>query len=324
MQNLFKLFFLSMLLWGFQARAQKLHLMVVADVADQEVGKAIQQSLRQITHKVENIARQIDFRLKTHLLTKERFSKAGVKRAIANLSSSSQDIVFFYFIGHGFRYPGQIDNYPVLLLGKAKQDNPKQVGLRFRQVVTLLKTKKARLRIIVAEACNATKLAGTLSVNIAQDGFKSLGTYGYGIQANYQRMFLAAKGDIVVTSCDKGQYSWVDDNHGGLFCKALFNSIEKQLTDMNAVTSDNMWLNALQDTRKLTSELAMRSRGQKQQQPQYNINLANTRSLGAQSHTPSKGEEALKKAIEYWRKAAAKGDKTALERLKKYAQDGND
>ena len=134
----------------------------------------------------------------------ERTSPENCKDVIKNLACEPEDIIVFYYLGHGARSIDDKSRFPQMWL--AQDDEEECISLE--ELHKELRKKGARLTISIAMCCNSydegldTKEGMAFSVN---RGHSSVQTNAVN---NIQQLFLKNKGDIIVSSSDKGQPSW--------------------------------------------------------------------------------------------------------------------
>ena len=137
-----------------------------------------------------------------------RTTPENCKRAVERLTSRPEDIIVFYYIGHGAHSAfEQKDPYPQMAL--ANFDESKNIPLSW--VHRVLKSKGARLTATIGMCCNSldnqvsAKVAPTFSANYGNCKLNSTQL------AAIQDMFLEYKGDFILASSKKGQSSYPGD-----------------------------------------------------------------------------------------------------------------
>ena len=67
------------------------------------------------------------------------------------------DIVVFYYSGHGFRYPGDASEYPRMWLKTAQDKNPRTTNLRMEEdIYDRIIKMGAGVNIVLSDCCNTT------------------------------------------------------------------------------------------------------------------------------------------------------------------------
>ena len=133
-------------------------------------------------------------------------SPENCKKAVQNLSVEPDDIIMFYYIGHGGRPEGQDpDKFPYPQMFLAQHSDNRLVPLTW--VHDVLKSKGARLTVTIGMCCNSEtrgmtpKTMPTFNVNYGNayvDG---------GEVTAIQKLFLENKGDLLATSASPRETS---------------------------------------------------------------------------------------------------------------------
>ncbi len=168
------------------------------------------------------------------------YSKEGVLAKIDQLTVGENDVIFFYFTGHGYRYENQqsCGNYPFLYLTKTKE-HLYDAGLCLEQITSKLKAKGARLTIALADCCNnVLPYEEPVAMNTAIMG------------EVYKQLFLLSGGFLVATSSLPGQYSFATNN-GGYFTNSFLETVRSIATKDNALELAT-WDNVMKSTRVKT------------------------------------------------------------------------
>lgn len=197
------------LILSCMCNANKIHWITFIDTTDPNVG-ALDENARkwlypQIIEIVNSYLKSEGYEESIkdyygHFTTPE-----NCKRVIENLQCGVNDIICFYYIGHGTRSPYEdVSQNPFPQLCLAQHDDSKYIPLRW--IHNELKNKGARLTITIGMCCNS------FSEVSAKDAPNFGVTYGnYNISniaiKNLKRLFLENRGDIIVTSAQPGQNS---------------------------------------------------------------------------------------------------------------------
>ncbi len=144
-------------------------------------------------------------------------SPYNCKKAIENLSCGPDDIVVFYYIGHGGRKDTNDENYirqhPFPQMYLAQWDGSKCIPLEW--VYDVLKQKGARLTLTIGMCCNSKD--PDIQARTAPQFNKNYGNASYAgnqIQS-IQKLFLEYKGNLIATSASPKETS-VGWNFGSL------------------------------------------------------------------------------------------------------------
>lgn len=159
------------------------------------------------------------------------------KTIVNNLDCGAEDIVVFYYIGHGTENTGA-SRFPLMLMG---QVNPNKF-IPLSWVHKTLKSKGARLTVTIGMCCNARQgVAGrvdpTFSANYGN-------TYVSEEQSNcIKKMFLNYRGDILITSASPNESSWACGTPIGptdYFTYRLIDQFNNELPELSNPTWNSM------------------------------------------------------------------------------------
>ena len=246
MNKLFKISLITFLLTtSIGAQAAHLVSFVVADTKDEDIGDSVETDLRHIKNRVNLIARHTGLTPKTITIRGSKTNPNKVLNEIHQVRVNPEDVVLFYWSGHGFRTPAKGDSpWPNLFFSNTEE------GIEYEMVMNLIEQKKPRLTITLVDACNnvipenyapPTYRPRALQIDTAE--VKALK------QQNYKQLFLGFKGKINITSSEAGEYSW-GSNFGGLYTNAFLDSLDEQIE----LTIDPNWQDVLDNAAVKVSE----------------------------------------------------------------------
>lgn len=136
-------------------------------------------------------------------------SPENCKDIINDLQCDSEDIVMFYYVGHGTENTST-SKFPLMLMAQTNVN--KFVPLTW--VHETLKKKGARLTISIGMCCNARqgapgRIAPTFNKNYGN-------TYiNQDMSKNIKKLFLNYRGDLIVTSASPAESSWACESNIG-------------------------------------------------------------------------------------------------------------
>lgn len=228
----------------------KFHLIVVGDIEDSTIGPACNKDLQRTVETFDSLRKYLGITgfITTTIAGKE-LSKTNVQKAVDNLSPASNDMVVFYYSGHGFRTLEENRAYPNMKL-KTFHTNRKDVldnSLNIEDIFLAIKKKGARFNLVISDCCNDD----IQSTNI--NGTKPGKTRGSGIEwseNNVRTLFLDKKPvSILVTAALSGQRAASNKNFGSFFSYFFKTSLE----DYASRSKNNVsWEQLLQEAKRQT------------------------------------------------------------------------
>ena len=241
----------------------KLHLLIVADTLDKEIGSACAKDMRRIIETFTGLTNFLGIKIFTKTICGKEYSKQNIQTAINNLKPSVNDIVIFYYTGHGFRIPEKPGRFPNLKLknfrnlrenfrdsitwiNKDRRDNI-TYSMNIEDIFNSIKKKRARFNLVMSDCCN-NDIFGTNAI-----GTKPGKTKGSGIEwseDNIRTLFLnETPMSILLAAASSGQKATSNNDFGG-FCSYFFKtSMENYCSKLK---NNGTWDLILQDTQKQT------------------------------------------------------------------------
>ncbi len=222
-----------------------LHAVIVADTNDKNIGKSVDIDRKKLEKFLPSIAKNTGLTLKAQSIYGHRLTRKSVATALNQLSVRPNDVVIFYYSGHGGRMSSKRTKWPSMVIERSLLD--------FDWIIAALKRKNPRFFMAIADSCNNV----LDKYSPSRDFF--LGTPK---PESYRQLFLNYRGNVVVSSSKPGQYSWGTSQYGGLFTRAFLGSLNKELASSNP-----KWQNIMQ---RADEPIKVR---QYVQEPQYELNI---------------------------------------------------
>ena len=264
--------------------SQTLHFISMFDTNDQKIGAGMKTERMLINNEMQTIAGYLE-----EFGYDSQFSdyygancgKASLMQAINGLQVGSNDVVVFYYGGHGARaYNNSEDRFPQMCLGEPSQSNWVPSSL----IKNIIAKKNPRLAIILTGCCNKEGSGVTIKSIVAQSS-------GYTSEAinktAYKKLFLESKGIVQLTSSKAGEYSWCGEK-GSLFALALLDVLGN--VGEGRVNAD--WNSVCQTVKGLVSSLNIPTReGTVKQNPDYEV------STSTGGSTPRKDDTTIRRRV---------------------------
>ncbi len=193
--------------------AATLHAIIVADTNDYSIGDSTKQDLHNLENLVKLISQQTGLTLQSVSLEGEQFSQERVESALNNLRVAKEDVVIFYYSGHGERALDKTTRWPSLALNKSGAKAGQLFD--FDNIIEHLQQQGPRLLLAIADACNNV-------VPPPKD-------HGVPKVGEYRELFLNYQGHLIFASSKPGQKS-AGTLEGGLFTNAWLASLNSETT----------------------------------------------------------------------------------------------
>ena len=199
--------------YAMQVNAKTIHWLTFIDTTDKNVGE-IDQNTRKILYArwidlVNAILSEQGYNVNIIDVYGSKTSPENCKNIVNDLDCGSEDIVMFYYVGHGTEN-SNTSKYP--LMHMAQSNVNKFVPLSW--VHNTLKKKGARLTITIGMCCNARqgapgRIAPTFTTNYGNSYVDQE------MSESIKKMFLNYKGDMIITSASPAESSWACDSNIG-------------------------------------------------------------------------------------------------------------
>ncbi len=233
----------------------QLHLILVANTEDKTVGKSAVIDRDATLKTFGEIAEFLGIQFRPVVIAGKEFSKVNVEKAITALRPGRQDIVIFYYSGHGFNQQNERYQFPYLdLRDKSYQRYGGEYTLNAEAIYQKLKSKGARLNIVLSDCCNNDP---SNAANISSEG-ASTRTSSIGWNAdNCRALFMNDKPlSIIMTAASKGELSAGNAADGGIFTYNFRESLEKF---MGPAYTNVTWDKIVENARKQSITKASRT-----------------------------------------------------------------
>lgn len=227
--------------------AQTMHTLIF--VNEKEAGREVDRTADSQNMKrfFTDIAQCLDYTHDLRAHSGAEFTSAYIDREIENLNVGGNDVVVFYYSGHGANLKN--DKWPTLDL----LDQPYWSS----RILAKLNKKcgNAKLVLFITDCCN-----GYLNNN-----YKPVQSYNPTDENNVAKLFTGFKGKkkVIVTAAKPGQFSYSHLTYGAYFGNAFRQAVKDNTSND---VSDPTWDKVLLDASRLTSRYS----GGKHE-PQYSI-----------------------------------------------------
>lgn len=252
----------------------KMHFILVANTNDPRIGYSVQKDVTNLSSQIKDVATFLKIPLNYVEVSGEKFGKKNVEAAIAALKPGANDIVIFYYSGHGYSFDNDKSQlYPQFDLRQSRFDDITVATLNESQVFDMIKAKNARLNIVLSDCCNSNLgLLKPEGKNFALTA-KSLMSWD---AAYCHNLFLKSSGSIIATAAKKGQFAYGNTDVGGYFTSNFVTALEKYLSKFT--TTQPTWDQIITETQSTTVSLSMANVCQAnmtcRQDPVYVVNIS--------------------------------------------------
>jgi hypothetical protein len=195
----------------------KIWMIVVTNTLDSAIGKSSMRDKENIAYTFTNIAEKMGLQKPAITYIWGRlFSKAAVQKAIANVTPGPNDIVIFYYSGHGYRQAMDKSRAPTMVLSNNYTNSTLlRNSMNVQWVADQLSKKKSRFNLVISDCCNEEIV---LPPAVGREPIITTKAIGLPISTdNFIKLFLEPRGTIVASASDRNQFSVGNPNLGGFF-----------------------------------------------------------------------------------------------------------
>jgi hypothetical protein len=241
----------------------KLILVIVANTNDPTIGKGCEVDINTIHQMFEDLSRQMNFNFIDLVIKGNDYGKENVLKTIDTIEPGPNDIVVFYYSGHGFSYEKDKNVvYPQIDL----RTDPANTQIDFinnntenlSDIFIKVKGRGARLNIVIGDCCNtAIKYPRAFKGGSEQER-KALPPPKEVDKKIAEALFCDLTASILVGAAERGQYAITDEAIGSIFTHNFANHLKVVLDKSieTAVFDGVPWKKILDDTKEKTLALS--------------------------------------------------------------------
>jgi hypothetical protein len=227
-----------------------IHMLIFADTDDERIGESCLVDYNNIKRTASEIAYYTELQINKKYFKGVEFNQENLKKTLEELKINKNDVVFFYYSGHGYRTVNSESKFPRMAIfktGETLSENTQ--GVSTEEVKQFITSKEPRLTIIFVDACNVT-----VGLNEPASGLLSNPS-----KEQYQRLFLYSKGEVIlggskqgISGTDYEGYSWGSTKYGGYCTYNFLEELDKIVKQQNVAAN---WNDLMYNTMKGTSDM---------------------------------------------------------------------
>lgn len=236
-----------------EAKNTRLFLLVVASTRDSTLMPNAEQDARRIVDFFTDIAEvQLNIPIFVDSVYGSRYNKANVETALGKLKPGKNDIVVFYYSGHGFRdQKAPAKEFPFLDLrdpNKRPRPEPSLQALNIQDIYNTIIKKGARLNLVLSDCCNDTVEARKPKSTLSPPGTRWPIRYAV---PNVSTLFLSkAPMNILMTAASKDERAIITPRFSSYF---TYFFVESLRTSLGSASGAPSWFQVMESTKKQTT-----------------------------------------------------------------------
>ncbi|MBC7934333.1 MAG: caspase family protein [Rhizobacter sp.] len=251
-QSLFKVTQRSLTPAQKQAR---LHLILVANTEDETIGATCQLDRARTMKIYKDLSEFMGIGFNAKEIYGSGYNKQAVQYAVQTLQPGADDIVVFYYSGHGFSNPNPAKEFPDMALSNKGYEDARANSWNMEDVYNIIKQKGARFNLVYSDCCNNSPGDNpTLTCDAPKMRNSGL---GWSLE-NCKSLFLnKERKSVLMTAAQRGQMSAGNGASGGFF---TYNFRSSLLNFFGPLHLYPTWKTVFETTRKNTTEQSENSR----------------------------------------------------------------
>jgi Caspase domain len=236
-----------------------LYLLAVVNTHDHKIGKGCREDLKTIREIFAKMGELMNFNIIEQIIEGKKYNKKNVHALLKKLDPGNDDVVIFYYSGHGFSFKKDKEQkFPQIDLRSNPADDDIDVitaaSNNITELYEIIKSKGARLNIVISDCCNSKinfkRMFKNKSVIIPE-------TTTHIDRKRCEKLFCFPKSSILVAAADKGQFAVSDEKIGSIFTLNFTKNLRKMLNPSAGDAGNVNWEKLLGSTKEKTSRLSM-------------------------------------------------------------------
>ena len=207
-------------------KSSTLHLVLIANTHDPTIGIGCASDEANLKNEFQQVADALGISFKQYIIDGSSFSKENVVSALNSLYPGNNDIVFFVYRGHGFRWKDQTSDWPRMdLRPSSYADITDNSSMNLSEVYSALKGKGARLNIILADCCNSE----ISSSPVTNSNYLTFQFDNNSDVSKLRKLFMNSTGILLSSAAQKGEVSWTT-SQGGLYSMSFLQALREGIS----------------------------------------------------------------------------------------------
>jgi hypothetical protein len=191
-----------------------LHLLIVANTNDPDIGTTCMLDKERTLKTFSDLAEFMGIKLDAKTIFGDTYNKQNVDDAVNSLQATKNDIVVFYYSGHGFSKNDQ-HLYPYMELRSKSFQGLDENSINIEDVYSRMRQKGAKVTLVISDCCNTLpETPPAISGEVALTRSSSL---GWNLNNCMQLFLPPAPVAILMTAAAKGEMSAGNNSYGGFF-----------------------------------------------------------------------------------------------------------
>jgi hypothetical protein len=224
----------------------KMHLVLVVNTDIADIGQSCKVDGTIMETEFREIAKAIGIPFQKYAISGQNFTRNKVESTLQSMQVGRNDIVVFYYSGHGFRWSNQTDRYPQFDMRSSDYMRlTEQTALPFSSIDQFFASKGARLTLMLADCCNSDVGRNQYTSTT----FMASRSYQGAEIGKLKKLFLDARGTLIMSGSAPGEYAWCNVN-GGFFTLSFIQALKEEIGYMRGDNPN--WYSIVKNTQNNT------------------------------------------------------------------------
>ncbi len=233
----------------------RIHLLIVANTNDSSIGVPCNNSMNLMEETFTNLAGYLGLKILVTKIYGSTYNKANVVKQLSMLKPGFNDVLIFYYVGHGFRKAKDNRPFPFLDFRANTKEDFMEKSLNLEDIYNQLKLKNARLNIVMGDCCNSDPYAN--SPMAAADPRPRASELDFNLEKCRELFLNTKRMSLLMTAAEKGQLASCNAELGAFFSFYFKSSMENALRDVK--TKNVSWYQVIDKAKLQTVDKARRT-----------------------------------------------------------------
>lgn len=233
----------------------RIHLLIVANTNDSSIGVACNNSMNLMEETFTNLAGYLGLKILVTKIYGNTYNKANIEKQLSMLKPGFNDVLIFYYVGHGFRKAKDNRPFPFLDFRANTKEDFMEKSLNLEDIYNQVKLKNARLNIVMGDCCNSDPYAN--SPMAAADPRPRGSELDFNLEKCRQLFLNTKRMSLLMTAAEKGQLASCNAELGAFFSFYFKSSMEGALRDVK--TKNVSWYQVIDKAKLQTVDKARRT-----------------------------------------------------------------
>lgn len=189
----------------------KIRIIILADTRDGRIGCGIQTNVAMtldITSSIAACLNKVDDYESPIVMDGFKCNRDELRRQLTSFKCSSDDIVLFFYFGHGARSFQDKSRFPQMQLKDEKGNFTDATHVPIEEVKDILLAKEPRFLLVMGDCCNSELSDLSPKTNSLVTSADGGSEYDPRLKKMLQRLFLESEGFVITTGSTAGESGW--------------------------------------------------------------------------------------------------------------------